>query len=392
MRKILFVHHCSTIGGGSYCMLNILRVLDRTIVEPVVLLKKEGPLSKEINKLGIKVQYYKGITTIPYNRSLFRIKTIITYFTVFFSLPLFVRTIERIKPEIVYFNSVMLYPYLLGIKKCELKTIIHIREHWPSDEHLIQLRLLQSIVEKYADRIIAINRYSASMVFSSHNKTTIIYDWIDFSNRNVEHDLNGIFGENITHKKIFLYLGGLNSIKGPLEVLKAFTRIKGDEYRLLVIGINKDNIISGIRGKIKILISKIGWKPYSIKVYDLLTSDARIATYDSLYEVKDIIEKSFCVLSYFTIPHSNLVLAESILLGTPIIAARTHESMEYSNNGKYAILYDFGNFSDFEKKISLFIQQYSMGKDMVASDITTVSKLFDPQRNINELLNVIDNI
>ncbi len=81
-----------------------------------------------------------------------------------------------------------------------------------------------------------------------------------------------------------------------------------------------------------------------------------------------------------------------MLLGTPIIAARTLESMEYSNNGKFAVLYDFGNYRDFEKKISLFIQQYSMGKDMVASDITTVSKLFDPQRNINELLNVIDNI
>ena len=389
MRKILFVHHCSTIGGGSYCLLNILRALDRTIVEPVVLLKKEGPLSEDINKLGIKVQYYRGITTIPYNRSLFRIKTIITYFSVFFSLPLFVRTIERLKPEIVYLNSVMLYPYLLGIKKCGLKTIIHIREHWPSNEHLYQLSLLQKIVERNADRVIAINKYSASMVYCS---TTIIYDWIDFSHRYIEHDLNVFFGEDVTNKKVFLYAGGMSAVKGALEVLQAFSQLKGEEYRLLALGINKRAIVAGARGKVKLLLSKMGWKTYSMRVYDILTSDNRIKTHDALYEIKDIIEKSYCVLSYYTIPHSNLLLAESILLGTPVIAAKTIESLEYSDNGNLAILYSFMDYNDFKKKIALYIQQDASYKQLIDRGKSISFKMFNPEYNISKLLKVIDNI
>ena len=75
----------------------------------------------------------------------------------------------------------MLYNYLKSAKKCGCKTILHIREHWPLDEHTIQLQWARKYVYKYADEIIAINKYSAS-VFPD-KKSTIVYDWIDFSDR-----------------------------------------------------------------------------------------------------------------------------------------------------------------------------------------------------------------
>lgn len=36
MKKILFVHHVSFIGGASYCLLNLLKEFDRTLYKPVV--------------------------------------------------------------------------------------------------------------------------------------------------------------------------------------------------------------------------------------------------------------------------------------------------------------------------------------------------------------------
>lgn len=42
MKKILFVHHVSSVGGASYCMLSLLLGSDKSKFEPVVLLRNKG--------------------------------------------------------------------------------------------------------------------------------------------------------------------------------------------------------------------------------------------------------------------------------------------------------------------------------------------------------------
>lgn len=74
----------------------------------------------------------------------------------------------------------------------------------------------------------------------------------------------------------------------------------------------------------------LGYKVLSVKLQKMINRDNRIVCVPPTYAIKDIVEKSYCVLSYFTIPHANLALAESVILKTPIIAARTEESEEYS--------------------------------------------------------------
>ena len=56
MKRIVFVHQASTVGGGSYCLLNLLKAVDRSQFEPVALLKDDGPLVGEIEKLNIRVE------------------------------------------------------------------------------------------------------------------------------------------------------------------------------------------------------------------------------------------------------------------------------------------------------------------------------------------------
>ena len=59
------------------------------------------------------------------------------------------------------------------------------------------------------------------------------------------------------------------------------------------------------------------------KVIDLINSDQRIKCIPATYNIKQILEQSSCMLSFFTIPHANLAMAESIIAGTPVIAADT---------------------------------------------------------------------
>ena len=70
MKKILYIYHTSAIGGGSYCLLNILKEIDRTLYTPSVMLSSDGPLVDEIRTMGIDVYIFPYIYSVPYNSNL----------------------------------------------------------------------------------------------------------------------------------------------------------------------------------------------------------------------------------------------------------------------------------------------------------------------------------
>ena len=392
MKTILFLFHVSSIGGGSYCLLNILKEIDRTCLRPIVLLKNEGPLADEIRKLGIAVFFLPSLTQVPYNRSLCRLSSVKAYVGVKKSLEDFSVWLKDTDVDIIYINTMMLYPYLKVAKQLGKKTVIHIRECWPKNEHKKQLKWAQDAIVKYADQIVAINQRSAAIVPLAKDKTTIVYDWIDFTERYKYMPFDDIFCEDCSNLKVYLFTGGMQRIKGAYEVVKTFTtQVKDSRSRLLFIGyeIKKD---TSTRYKIKKFLSLLGIKSYEIKVRELIESDNRIRCIKGFYEIKHIIEQSYCLLSYFSIPHANLALAESIILHTPVIAASTSESLEYSHNGTLACLFRMNDERDFIDKVKNFsaVRDELLSKMSDASD--RVKELFDRKRNSQELHKVYNKL
>ena len=133
-------------------------------------------------------------------------------------------------------------------------------------------------------------------------------------------------------------------------------------------------------------MSIFGCKTYEEKVIELAHSDNRILCAKSIYELKHIYEQVYCILSYFTIPHANLALAESIICNTVNIAALTEESLEYSNNGELALLFKENNINDFKKKVSILDDVYPKIKKRLRQYSHCIQSMFDPITNI-EILN-----
>lgn len=50
--RVLFLDHSSALGGGEIALLNLLRHLNREIVDPVVILGAEGPLMEKISRFA----------------------------------------------------------------------------------------------------------------------------------------------------------------------------------------------------------------------------------------------------------------------------------------------------------------------------------------------------
>lgn len=386
MKSILYIYHTSSIGGGSFCLLNILKAINRDLYKPIVLLKEDGPLTKEIQSLDIPVYYLEGMSTVPYNASTLTPRKIVNALRLIKSLRNYKKLICAIRPDIVYVNTMMLYPYLRSAKKNGIKTIIHIREHWPEKQHPLQREIAITQIGKYADHIIAINKYSATMFASSNKPKTIVYDWIDMSQRYEKFPLSQVFEESMDGKKVYLYMGGMQAIKGTLQVIKAFSESVSDKNaRLLIMGVNKDFYCTGWRKKIKTILSRLGISVYTEQVISAIDQDVRIKCIPGQYKINHIIEQAYCVLSYFTIPHANLALAECIILGTPSIAARTSESMEYSLNGSMASLFELNDYDDFKEHIIHFAEDRPNIMENIEKHSAEIAGLFDPQINSNKL-------
>lgn len=382
MKTILYVYHASNIGGGTYCLLNMIKALDRKAYRPIVLLGSEGPLVAELKALEVDILFISTITTVPYNKSLFTLHNIMRIMRIVQSLKLFCHILHKIKPDIVYLNTMMLYPFLRIAKKNGIKTVIHIREHWPENQHCIQRKLAISQIRKFADQVIAINSYSASMIEDKTHRVNIVYDWIDLSKRYENRPYSKIFNEDCSHKKVYLCTGGYDNIKGTLEVVRAFSSVvKDNNSRLLLLG-NKPTIKTNRLRKFLFINSQ---KTYIEELDKAISADDRIKMIPNTYFIKHIYEQAYCVLSYFKIPHANLALAENIILHTPVIAAENAESLEYSAEGELAVLYEENNYNNFKEQLKAFDSIEPSLKKKLREKSHQVEKMFNPETNIKKL-------
>ena len=229
------------------------------------------------------------------------------------------------------------------------------------------------------------------MISADTSKTTIVYDWIEMSERYKYMPMDKIFAEDTSNLKVFIYTGGMQRIKGAYEVLKTFSEcITDPNSRLLVLGFTKDFSLCGTKGRIKNFLSKLGMSIYEKKVIAVANNDYRIVCIPSTYYVKHLFEQSYCMLSYFTKPHANLAMAEAIIECLPCIAARTEEAIEYSQNGELAMLFDMNNISDFAMKIAYLDEKYDTLKGRLDLHSSKIKQKFSKKDNSQRLMSVLE--
>ena len=381
MKKIMYVYHVSTIGGGSLCLYRIIESLDRSKYEPVVLLKSPGPLYDKLINMNVKVVIEKSITTIPYNKSLISFNSIKSYFFSIISILKIYYWIKEEKIDILHINTMMLYFYSIPAVALNKKVVLHLREHWPIGEHRFQFQFARLIINKYSTKIVAINKTSAK-ILNLLKKTEVIYDWVDFSKKNKKV----ILPEDkidLSKDKSFLFLGGYQKIKGAYEVLFTFSKkIKNKSVKLLfVCSESKEFSNKGLKGIIKNILRKIYLPVLSDKIKIILQNDDRIICIPHTENIKSLYKSTNCVVAFPTIPHAILPIAECIILGIPVISVDTQEAREYSNKGKSAILVQMNNIVSLKKAMIEFINNETVYKLNTMKSSTIVRAKFDKNKN-----------
>jgi len=237
-------------------------------------------------------------------------------------------------------------------------------------------------INKYSSKIIAINKTSADII-NLPAKTEVIYDWIDFKDRDGIVDLNKEYGVDVKKNKVFLFVGGFQKIKGAYEVLSVFTQLSLIEnIKLLFISSNSYKYDKkSLKSIMKFVLRKLNRPVLSDKIRDIIKNDKRIVQIPMTKNIKSLYEQVHCLISFPTIPHAILPIAESLWNGNPVIAVDTPEAREYSNGGKSSILVEMNNIKNLENAILDFIKNEEEIKKEIKDSIESIKEKFNEKKN-----------
>lgn len=126
MKSILFIHQSAELYGSDKTLLIFLENINRNIFFPVVVLPNDGPLKKELEKIGIKVVI---APVLKLYRDIFTFKNGIKFIKdVFKSVSILNKLHKEHKFDIVYSNTLAVLLGAIFSKKKNIKHLWHVHE------------------------------------------------------------------------------------------------------------------------------------------------------------------------------------------------------------------------------------------------------------------------
>ena len=258
MKKILYIesNEDGTIGGSHYCLLEIIKRLDREKYLPLVYFYQDNKLVNEFRKyckvilknesLGINIRktspsIYKFLSKNKVTQQLLMMYQKIGNF-VFYYLPYYVNIIYVLikhRPAAIHMNDVpVLTQWLLIAKLFGIVVISHIRGHWSpvgSYKRFVKLYDQFISISHSVTEFVVLNGVNA-------DKVVTIYDGIDTKtvinkktrSRNEMREELGINEEEF----VVCVVGNIKRWKGQHVAIKAIKTLKekGIEMKCLIVG------------------------------------------------------------------------------------------------------------------------------------------------------------
>ena len=246
---ILLVHHFPGVGGGTISALDVIRILrERGHNVTFAIPKPCQMVIDTCETLGVRIREIKLPPLFTYhNASSNAVKCLTKYLVSPKNRVYWKEFLTEVAPDIVILNSVSQAPLISVINSLGIRSIITIRETFRSQGSKIVNKVLVNMISQ-ADVALYLTEYD-KIQWNSRNRTCAVLPDIVDDNRYKKHSLKGI--EEFLNKeslqksvKYILYLGGISSVKGALDLLRAYEIIaeKRKDIGLLLLGNNNRDV------------------------------------------------------------------------------------------------------------------------------------------------------
>jgi glycosyltransferase involved in cell wall biosynthesis len=238
---VLFVNATSEIGGADVDLLEICRHLDRRRFDPVVVLPREGPLSDEFRRAGVRLL---RLDAAPVKRFGARL-SLATYPLRFGHAALALRRLLQFeRPALVHVNTSLLPAASLAASLARVPYVWHVRELSPLQGPRIVSDALRWCIRTWPSGVVAISQATAREIGGdtrpTANRVSVIPHGVDverFRPSPPHIELRREIGIP-EGARVVGYLGRLAPIKGLPHLIDAFALLAQDrtDAHLLIVG------------------------------------------------------------------------------------------------------------------------------------------------------------
>ncbi len=383
-KKILFVFHCSNIGGASWCLFEILKHLDRNRFEPVVLLSADGPLVGRIRSLDIPVEIDADTPVFPvYANGQIRglaylLKALLIYPK---GIKAFCEHCRRIAPDVVYLNSSAQLFLPWPAKKAGVANVVfHNREHWdPKGILKIKLLIRSWVVKRFVDDVFSITECGVRSI-GFPQKSTVVRDWPSFDDE-TEFDVRGKLGI-APEKFLILLTGGLIPIKGTRDLLQALESMTSrGQVATVVLGCSewKDS-------RWKAAVKKVlRHTSYAEEIKKLAANTEQVFLLPPTLQVKAYMKECNVMVAPFIMPHAAKAALEAQSLGRPVILYDSAEAREYARHEQAGLIVPRGDVQGLAAALDDLVLHPEKAKRLGAAGKEIVSDRFAVEKSMEKI-------
>lgn len=365
MRKILYLNHVSELGGGEYCLLNLMVNLNKLKYKPILLLQEPGPLSKLAEKFGIQTHFLKM-------RGWRRLKHIPINYLV--TLKHLKKLINELNIDLIHCNAYRLNPYgVLAAKNARIPSLCHIR--WFTKKDHIKKFMLDKV-----DLVLTMSDYMASFFAGSNTKVKTVYDGIqisDFKNNITGRDK---IRSEFNLKKDDIVVGMVAQItprKGHKDFIKASVAIRKIFPKV------KFMIVGGA-----ILDDQLSMEDLEQYARDI--NAGNIFFTGNRNDIRDV----FRALDFFVLPSHiepfGLVILEAMASGIPVVATRSGGPQEIISDGKNGFLVPVRSARSIAEKIIYLLRNPDEAKRISKAAERAVEERFNVKRYAAEIEHIYE--
>lgn len=355
--KLLIVHHFPGVGGGTISALDVAKML--RMMGHEVKLAIPSPCDMVIqscNELGVHIRNIIPPPLFTYhNASSNAIKCIVKYTISKRNCHYWKKFLQEEKPDVVVLNSVAQAPLINIINALGIKSIITIRETFRLNGSKLTNLYLRHMISK-ADAALYLTEFDKKQWKTNNRITGVLPDIVD-ELRFVQHSKE----EEYTFKKTYsisenvnyiLYLGGISSVKGALDLLLAFELLanKRADVGLILLG-NIHKEVSSHTYKI------LNRKEYNYQkkchyiIDRLLRKKVALKIVGTVSDPSFWYESSSVVVFPVTSVHQPRPAYEAGYYKKPIILPDYKNYEDYLVEGYNGHYYKHGNYKDLAAKI-----------------------------------------
>lgn len=230
--KILYIHHGKGLGGAPLSLLYLVKNLDKTLYDPVVLFLHDSPVIKlfkdhDITTMG-PVNLYDFPHTKIWSFSWYHVKPFFravkdTLRTIFSVAP---SIFNDVKPDIIHLNTSSLLGWGIVASRLKIPVVWHVREPLAHGYLGIRRLFVKYIVGRYASSIVPISINDA-LPWQEYSKTKVVYNAVDPAVFDASLDASTF---RLVHgmqddTPIILFVGGVSQEKGTHVILQSFIEL-----------------------------------------------------------------------------------------------------------------------------------------------------------------------